>query len=56
MSERAIIVIPARMASTRFPNKPLAKINGITMIERVWHIAKSVEAAHKVIIAPMMSF
>lgn len=29
-------IIPARYASTRFPGKPLAKIGGITMIERVY--------------------
>ncbi len=28
-------IIPARYASTRFPGKPLAKIGGLTMIERV---------------------
>jgi 3-deoxy-manno-octulosonate cytidylyltransferase (CMP-KDO synthetase) len=31
-----IIVIPARMASTRLPNKPLADIGGLPMIVRVW--------------------
>ncbi len=29
-------IIPARMASSRFPGKPLAKICGITMIEHVY--------------------
>ncbi len=29
-------VIPARYASTRFPGKPLAMINGTSMIERVY--------------------
>ena len=33
---KTAIIIPARMASQRFPNKPIAKINGIPMIERVW--------------------
>ena len=33
---KTVIIIPARMASQRFPNKPMAKINGIPMIERVW--------------------
>lgn len=51
MSESAVIVIPARMASTRFPNKPLVKITGKTMIERVWRIAKAVPHAAEVIIA-----
>lgn len=30
------IIIPARFASSRFPGKPLTKIAGIPMIERVW--------------------
>ena len=33
---KTAIIIPSRMASQRFPNKPMAKINGIPMIERVW--------------------
>ena len=33
---KTAIIIPARMASQRFPNKPMAKINGTSMIERVW--------------------
>jgi 3-deoxy-manno-octulosonate cytidylyltransferase (CMP-KDO synthetase) len=32
----AIILIPARMASTRLPGKPLAEIAGESMIVRVW--------------------
>ena len=35
-----IILIPARLGSTRLPNKPLAEINGITMIQRVYNIAR----------------
>ena len=33
---KTAIIIPARMASKRFPNKPMVKINGVPMIERVW--------------------
>lgn len=33
---RTLGIIPARYASTRFPGKPLAMIDGKTMIERVW--------------------
>lgn len=47
----AFIIIPARMASTRFPNKPLAMINGKTMIERVWRIGMAVKSAKEVVIA-----
>lgn len=39
MSERAIILIPARMASTRLPGKPLADIQGHPMIVQVWRRA-----------------
>jgi len=38
---QSIIVIPARLASTRLPNKPLADIAGVPMIVRVWHRAKA---------------
>lgn len=48
---KAIIVIPARIESTRFPGKPMALINGISMLERVWRIASSVELASSVLIA-----
>jgi 3-deoxy-manno-octulosonate cytidylyltransferase (CMP-KDO synthetase) len=34
-----ILLIPARMASTRLPGKPLADIGGIPMIVRVWRQA-----------------
>jgi 3-deoxy-manno-octulosonate cytidylyltransferase (CMP-KDO synthetase) len=33
---KPILLIPARMASTRLPNKPLADIGGVPMIVRVW--------------------
>jgi len=33
---KTAIFIPARMASQRFPNKPMAIISGVPMIERVW--------------------
>lgn len=37
MSELKFIgIIPARYASTRFPGKPLARLGGKYMIERVW--------------------
>lgn len=47
----ALIIIPARMASTRFPDKPMAMIAGKTMIERVWAIAKASSSARDVFIA-----
>src|SRR5690242_4041671 len=33
---KPIVLIPARMASTRLPGKPLADIGGVPMIVRVW--------------------
>lgn len=40
---RPIIVIPARMGSTRLPNKPLAEIGGQPMIVQVWRRAMEAE-------------
>jgi 3-deoxy-manno-octulosonate cytidylyltransferase (CMP-KDO synthetase) len=42
MSENALIVIPARLASTRLPNKPLAELCGAPMIVQVYR--RAVEA------------
>jgi len=39
MAKRIIILIPARMASTRLPGKPLADIAGEPMITHVWRRA-----------------
>jgi len=36
---KTLILIPVRMASTRFPNKPMAFISGKPMIQRVWEQA-----------------
>ena len=38
--KRIVAVIPARMASTRFPGKPLALLQGLPMIEHVFRRAK----------------
>lgn len=51
MDAKAIIIIPARYDSSRFPGKPLALIRGITMIERVWRIAQACQHADAVYIA-----
>lgn len=42
MSKSILIVIPARYASTRLPGKPLVKIAGVEMIQRVANIAASI--------------
>ncbi len=36
MTPNSIVIIPARLGSSRFPGKPLALINGETMISRVY--------------------
>lgn len=46
-----IAVIPARYGSTRFPGKPLAKIAGTMMIERVWRIAAAADGVDRVVVA-----
>mgnify|MGYP002622326558 CR=1 FL=1 len=45
---RALIIIPARMASTRLPDKPLADIEGEPMIVRVWRQAHAAEMGAEV--------
>ena len=47
---RALIIIPARMASTRLPDKPLADIEGEPMIVRVWRQAHAA-AMGRVVVA-----
>jgi len=49
---KTLIVIPARLASTRFPGKPKALIAGRSMLERVWRIAASIEGADAVVGTP----
>ena len=48
---RAVIVIPARYASTRFPGKPLAPIAGVSLIQRVYERAKGSQRAQAVYVA-----
>ncbi|MFH1120473.1 MAG: 3-deoxy-manno-octulosonate cytidylyltransferase [Bacteroidota bacterium] len=44
-------IIPARYASSRFPGKPLAMINGISMIQRVYNQASACSDISSVIVA-----
>jgi len=48
---KVIVVIPARMASTRLPGKPLADIGGLPMIVRVWQRACLARSPLRVIVA-----
>jgi 3-deoxy-manno-octulosonate cytidylyltransferase (CMP-KDO synthetase) len=49
--KKAAVIIPARYASTRFPGKPLAKIGGVSMIERVYMQAKKCQNVSRIIVA-----
>jgi 3-deoxy-manno-octulosonate cytidylyltransferase (CMP-KDO synthetase) len=44
-----IVMIPARLASTRLPDKPLAEIGGVPMIVQVWRRACEAEAGPVVV-------
>ena len=46
-----ILLIPARMASTRLPDKPLADIGGVPMIVRVWARAMAAKLGPVVVAA-----
>ena len=50
MSPSFTVLVPARLASTRLPNKPLADLGGLPMIVRVAQRA-SQSAAHAVVVA-----
>jgi 3-deoxy-manno-octulosonate cytidylyltransferase (CMP-KDO synthetase) len=44
-------IIPARLHSTRLPEKVLADIAGISMLQRVYNIARSTELFDQIIVA-----
>lgn len=44
-------IIPARFASTRFPGKPLVKIGGKSMIQRVYEQSSKARQLSKVVVA-----
>ncbi len=48
---RAVAIIPARLASTRLPRKPLREIAGKPMIQRVYEAARAATGLADVIIA-----
>ena len=51
MSLKPVILIPARMGSSRFPDKVLADIAGVPMIVQVWRRAKEAEVGRVVVAA-----
>jgi 3-deoxy-manno-octulosonate cytidylyltransferase (CMP-KDO synthetase) len=48
---RAVGIIPARLAATRLPDKPLADICGKPMIQRVWERARAAACLSDVLVA-----
>ncbi len=46
-----IVIIPARMAATRLPGKPMADINGDPMIVHVWRRAVEAKIGHVLVAA-----
>jgi len=51
MKNKVIGIIPARMKASRFPGKPLAKINGIPMIQHVFERANMYKGWDQLMIA-----
>ncbi len=48
---KSVVIIPARYGSTRFPGKPMANIKGLSLLNRVWRIAKAANNVDEVYIA-----
>ena len=46
-----LAVIPCRYGAQRFPGKPLAKIAGKSMVQRVWENARGAKRVSRVIVA-----
>lgn len=51
MPTKAIVIIPTRYGSTRFPGKPLVDIMGKPMIQHVWERAMEASEIERVIVA-----
>lgn len=48
---RTLVVIPARLAAVRLPQKPLRLLAGIPLIVRVWQRVSQMEVADAVVVA-----
>ena len=51
MSERVLGIVPARLASTRLPNKPLYPLLGRPLLEWVWRRVESMSVLHDAVVA-----
>jgi len=48
---KTLVIIPSRMSATRLPNKPLLKINGLSIISHVFKRAESANIGEVVVAA-----
>ena len=48
---RAVCVIPARMASSRYPGKPLEPLLGLPLVLHVWHRCRLCDGFERVVVA-----
>lgn len=51
MASSAVGIIPARYAATRFPGKPLAPIDGVPMLQRVYEGVRRARTLREVFVA-----
>lgn len=51
MSQKVVLIIPARYGSSRFPGKPLADLLGKPVVQHVYEQAQQVSMASKVVVA-----
>jgi len=50
--KNTVIIIPARLAAKRFPNKPLAKIKGLPMIVHTFNRGKEAKIGEVIVATP----
>jgi 3-deoxy-manno-octulosonate cytidylyltransferase (CMP-KDO synthetase) len=48
---RVLAVIPARLGSTRFPGKPLARLRGRPLVQHVWEAVRRASGVDRVVVA-----
>jgi 3-deoxy-manno-octulosonate cytidylyltransferase (CMP-KDO synthetase) len=48
---QVVVVIPSRYAATRLPGKPLVKLAGKPMVQRVYEQARLAQTVHRVLVA-----
>ena len=51
ISKKCVLIIQARIGSTRFPKKVLAKINGTTLIEQIIYRVKKAKKIDEIVLA-----